>query len=87
MLYRGSRITAIAPQIENTPQEYLDTARVEIADAEGRFLFENVAPGEYFLQTQVFWTVGDNIFPEGGSFYEEVTVTGDETTRVVLSGR
>ena len=49
---------------------------------------ENVAPGEYFLTTQVIWGDEDAFFREGGTVYDSVTLTGKETepVSVILSG-
>jgi hypothetical protein len=47
-----------------------------------------VAPGDYFVTTQVIWGDEDALSREGGSVYDSVTVTGKETQplHVILSG-
>lgn len=77
----------LAPNAAPDP-EYSAYTRTTKAGATGRFAFDKVAPGRYFVTTQVTWTPRDSLLVEGGAIYEEVTVTGKETDpiEVVLSG-
>jgi hypothetical protein len=75
---------------DNEPDSrYVEMTRTAKTRANGRFSFENVAPGRYFVSTQVLWDEEYRIFPEGGSVYDEVTLTGKETepVEVILSGK
>lgn len=67
---------------------YAEFTRTTKATARGRFSFDKVAPGTYFVATQVIWGEEDAIFREGGAVYDEVTLTGKETepVEVILSG-
>lgn len=67
---------------------YAQFTRTTKTTARGRFSFDKVAPGTYFVSTQVIWGEEDAIFREGGSVYDEVTLTGKETepVEVILSG-
>jgi len=67
---------------------YAQFTRTTKTTARGRFSFDNVAPGTYFVATQVIWGEEDAIFREGGTVYDEVTLTGKETepVEVILSG-
>lgn len=67
---------------------YAEFTRTTKSTARGRFSFDKVAPGTYFVSTQVIWGEEDAIFREGGSVYDEVTLTGKETepVEVILSG-
>ncbi|CAN7153271.1 carboxypeptidase regulatory-like domain-containing protein [Bosea sp. LjRoot237] len=67
---------------------YAQFTRTTKSTARGRFSFDKVAPGTYFVSTQVIWGEEDAIFREGGSVYDEVTLTGKETepVEVILSG-
>lgn len=69
--------------------DYLAHTRKTKADARGHFTFENVAPGTYFLTTQVIWKPKKSFFSEGGLIYDEVTITGEEMkpVEVILSGK
>lgn len=76
------------PRDDNPDPAYAEYTRTTKAEANGRFVFENVAPGEYFVTTQVIWGDEDALFREGGSVYDSVTVTGKEKEPigVILSG-
>jgi hypothetical protein len=67
---------------------YAQFTRTTKSTARGRFSFDKVAPGTYFVSTQVIWGEEDAIFREGGTVYDEVTLTGKETepVEVILSG-
>ena len=67
---------------------YAEYTRTTKAEANGRFTFEKVPPGSYFLTTQVIWGDEGAFTREGGSVYDSVTLTGRETepVHVILSG-
>ncbi len=75
------------PRDDNPDPRYGEYSRTTKAEANGKFAFENVPPGEYFITTQVLWGDEDALFRQGGSIYETVTLTGKETepVQVVLS--
>lgn len=54
-----------------------------IADAEGRFAFRDLHPGEYMVFTQVRWSVAGD--PQGGSVYASATVKNNATVSVVAA--
>lgn len=88
-LYRGHKFVPAIFAPNDTPDpEYAAYTRTTKAESNGRFTFDKVAPGRYFLTTQLVWTPKDALISEGGALYEEVTVTGKETgpIEVVLSG-
>ncbi len=68
--------------------EYAAYTRTTKAGSTGRFTFDKVAPGRYFVTTQITWAPKEALLLEGGAVYDEVTVTGKETDpiEVVLSG-
>ncbi|PTM40779.1 hypothetical protein [Bosea sp. 124] len=76
------------PRDDNPDPAYSEYTRTTKAESNGRFVFEKVAPGEYFVTTQVIWGDEDALFREGGSVYDSVTVTGKEKEpiSVILSG-
>lgn len=76
-----------APNAAPDP-EYAAYTRTTKAGPTGRFTFDKVGPGRYFLTTQIAWTPKGALLSEGGAVYDEVTVTGKETAaiEVVLSG-
>lgn len=75
------------PRDDNPDPRYGEYSRTTKAEANGKFAFENVPPGEYFITTQVLWGDEDALFREGGSVYDTVTLTGKELepVQVVLS--
>ena len=69
--------------------EYRKFTRNTKAESDGRFTFENVGPGTYYVWTQATWYADNAILPSGGVIYEKVTVRGDETqaVKVIVSGK
>ncbi|CAH1664563.1 Carboxypeptidase regulatory-like domain-containing protein [Hyphomicrobiales bacterium] len=67
---------------------YSEYTRTTKAEANGRFAFDKVAPGDYFITTQIIWGDEAAFSREGGSVYDSVTLTGKETepVQVILSG-
>lgn len=78
---------ASIPKVE-PDRQYASLTRTTTTESNGQFTFENVAPGHYYLTTQLIWTPKDSRAPQGGAMYEEVTLTGKENgpVKVVLSG-
>ena len=61
--------------------EHMRTTRCE---SDGRFLFTGVAPGDYFIETTVYWHVHS---AQGGDVGYALRVRGDgNINRVVMSG-
>lgn len=77
------------PKQDTPDPAYVDHTRTTRADARGRFSFDKVAPGSYFVTTQVIWGAEDAAQREGGSVYDLVTLTGKETepVEIILSGK
>ena len=75
------------PKIEPDPN-YAAYTRATKAGPTGRFTFDQVAPGRYYLTVQLIWRPKDSFLSEGGAMYEEVAVTGKETdaVKVLVSG-
>ena len=74
-----------AATFTNDNPEYYKFFRATKADGDGRFTFNDVATGDYYVITFVYWTVRNST--QGGTLYERVTIQGKETTNVVLSGQ
>lgn len=76
------------PREDAVDPAYAEHTRTVKADAGGRFTFDKVAPGSYFVTTQVVWGDEDAFSRAGGSVYDSVTITGRETEPVhlILSG-
>ena len=67
---------------------YATFTRQTKADAGGKFSFENVGPGRYYVSTQLTYGDSSRYFQDGGAIYDEVVVTGREADpiNVILSG-
>lgn len=85
----GKFITAARmPKVDVDPV-YAEHTRTTKADHMGRFSFDRVAPGRYYVSSQVVWRDSGQYLPAGGAMYDEVVVTGRESgeVEVILSGR
>ena len=76
------------PKTQTTDPRYPEFIRTTKAESTGRFTFGNVAPGSYFISTQVTWQKEGALFADGGAIYDVVTLTGKEgeAVQVVVSG-
>ena len=76
------------PKTQDTDPRYPQFIRTTKTESNGKFTFDNVAPGTYFISTQVTWLPSGALLQEGGAIYELVTVTGKEEdgVEVVVSG-
>lgn len=73
-----------------TDETYARLVRREKADIHGKFTFEDVMPGRWFVTAQVHWEAYDRDFgvdvDHGFTIYDDILVKPGETTKVVLSG-
>jgi len=99
ILYKGQRSLPAdqIPRVDVDPQ-YADYTRTTRAESTGRFEFDNVAPGEYFVTAQVRYRDKDSYVQinagsfhhrmrtgnDGGAMFETVTVSGKEEKPVKL---
>jgi len=86
--FKQLRATRLFLTMESDP-DYRNYTRNTKAESDGRFTFENVAPGTYYVWTQATWYADNSILPSGGLIYEKVTVKGDEKepVKVIVSGK
>ena len=61
--------------------------RATRADSDGRFCFEKIPSGDYYLTCPVEWVYGANSAIQGGMAYAQVTVKDGETVNAVLTRR
>jgi hypothetical protein len=83
--FRGMKFTAFDTRFESDDPRFKEFTRSTKADGEGRFVFNNVAPGIYHVVTSVFWMVGYN--RQGGAMIETVSVDHGASVNVVMSGQ
>jgi hypothetical protein len=89
-LYGERKYVAVSayPSQDTPDPAYSEYTRTVKSEANGRFAFDRVPPGTYFVTTQVTWGEEGVATREGGSVYDMVTLTGRETepVNVILSG-
>lgn len=56
-----------------------------IADADGKFKFSNLAPGKYYVCTEVTWEVGGYFPTQGGRVGQLVEIKDGQAAEVVLN--
>lgn len=72
-----------SPRLAPFADGYLSHLRTTTCDVDGKFEFQNVAAGSYFIVTEVVWEVRS---VQGGYLMAPITFTdGNEVTSVVLS--
>ncbi|GAC1336318.1 MAG: hypothetical protein NVSMB26_22650 [Beijerinckiaceae bacterium] len=83
--YSGKKFIAVhaIPKFEADP-DYASYTRTTTSDSNGRFTFENVGPGKYFVATQIIWKNKGSFFSEGGALYDIVSVPSKDTKKVKL---
>lgn len=61
--------------------------RATVADAEGRFRFSDLAPGKYYVRTEVTWEAGGEfgLTPQGGLVGQLVDVRERPANEVILN--
>ena len=79
-------LTASRP--EPADPAYETFTRQTKAESNGRFSFQNVGPGRYYVSTQLTYSDSSRYFQDGGAIFDEVLVTGKESDpiSVILSG-
>lgn len=67
----GDKLRSVVPSVQ--------------ADGEGRFFFDHVPAGRYFVQTSVTWYSGNNYFPEGGNVGVYVDAPAGGIARAIVT--
>jgi len=79
----------LEPADDATKAHILEYKRLTTADADGRFEFKNVPPGDYFLSTQVIWEAPTgyqgSLVKQGGPIVKQITVNDGEEQQVILT--
>ena len=63
---------------------YVDMSKNTVCDAQGKFVFDDLPNGQYYITTNVLWQVND-YFYEGGSLMQYVSVEGGESKDIVMT--
>ena len=71
---------------DETFRKYMRSTKTE---SNGRFKFENVGPGDYFVASSVTWQAEDSFTVSGAAIYERVSLSGKESepVKVIVSGK
>lgn len=80
---RGASLDGRGYRFEPDPPEYSKLVRQAQCDANGRFRFDRVASGTFFLTAVVRWQEGER--RAGGSLMQQVTTGGGRAVNVTLS--
>ena len=87
----NAHINAYWKSLGNTaPLDYKAKRYIEstVADSEGRFRFDNLAPGRYIIHASFEWWVGDKKYDRQlVAATKTVNVENNDTARVSLQGR
>ena len=64
-----------------------DYRRTTVADAEGRFEFDNLPPADYYVTCAINWGVPGEfgVEPTGGIAYAKATVRNGETAKAIVT--
>lgn len=73
-----------AISFDPNPPAYETLVKSTKCDSTGRFTFEHVADGEFFVVTNVVWSVG-SYSKEGGALMERVHLRSGEALKLVMS--
>lgn len=89
-IVKGETVTSPDPRVK-------DYARKVMGDADGRFVFEKLPPGSYYVTCLITWKVPEVVWTPfgmttvlsdtGGQAYAQVTVTAGERAKVIATRR
>lgn len=71
----------------STDQGFLDHMKTTFCDSTGRFIFENIANGDYYIETTVTWLGGYPSTTQGGSLVQKVNVSNGQALHVFVLGK
>jgi hypothetical protein len=90
ILYRSKTFIPAGqiPKVSPDP-EYSKYTRTTVANGRGKFLFDNVAAGDYFVTAQKIIQPPGSFIPRGGAMYAQVRINGSERypVKTVITGR
>lgn len=84
-IYQGGNYSYLGRSFSNDDPRYYQYMKTVIADGEGRFTFNDVPPGEYYVATNVLWMAGYT--RQGGAIMKPVSVSGSGTVNVIINGQ
>lgn len=88
LIYEGEKYiniyAASAKKFKDTDGRYGNFQKTTKANGEGRFVFSQLADGEYYITTGVTWVIGDVV--QGGALIDSIKVVGGQKIELILSG-
>ena len=76
----GMKFSRLNPEPD---PKYIKNTKKTLCDVDGKFKFQKLAAGEYYLTTTVIWQVGYKY--QGGFIMKRVKIREDETKNIVLT--
>jgi hypothetical protein len=70
--------------VDTADPDYVNDRRTTICDVDGKFSFENLPSGEYYVFTTVIWRISDYV-NEGGVMSRRVNIEEGKTSKVSLT--
>jgi hypothetical protein len=90
ILYQGRKFIPAnrIPRVTPAP-EYSKYTRTTVSNARGKFEFDNVAAGDYFITAQKIIAQPGKFTSLGGAMYATVRITGQERfpVKVIVAGK
>lgn len=83
-IYGSGHFSAFGKSFKNDDPQYLAYTRHTVADGEGKFTFDQVADGSYYITTTVVWMAG--YYRQGGALMALAEVKGGQPTNVIMTG-
>lgn len=84
-IYKGTNYSVWTPGFKNSDPAYENYIRKTTADGEGRFKFEGVADGSYYVVTAVVWMV--QYAQQGGALKADVTIKDGKPVELIMTGQ
>lgn len=89
-LYKNKRFVQAAeiPKLTHN-KEYVRLTRTTVANARGKFVFENVSSGKYFITAQKIIRKPNSLTPLGGAMYTSVQLDVKKSAlkNVIVAGK
>ncbi|MDU4465519.1 hypothetical protein [Haemophilus parahaemolyticus] len=70
-------------KFNNEDPNYVKYMKTAVCDSQGKFTFDKLSAGTYFVVTAVKWQVG--YYLQGGSLMQKVTLAKGDTKNIVMS--
>jgi hypothetical protein len=68
--------------IDDPDPRYVKDQRKTVCDVDGKFRFEDLPEGTYFINTRIIWKVGENHW--GGNLSQQIDLSSGEHVKVML---